>query len=479
MKKVFIVSLLALSASIAAFAQQAETQEGGAATEVNQYGQKVNSYPAEATVQDGILVFQNKSQSYKMWFDVRVQGDAAVFFGYDKNLTQIGNGMAIRRARFAVKAQLDKNWYGELDTDWTSGTPEIKDAYIAFTGVKNLEIKAGNFKENFSIQRNTTSRYLQFMERPMVSYLAPSRHLGINVKYALPYLWASAGVFGPELEGAEAHTAFEDGNKDYGLNSGLSYTGKLVYRPLHKMKDASLHIGAAFSYRNPKASSTDGYNAIRYSSRNTTGINRKKFLDTDAIQYLHHELAWTAELAGHWKGLRWEGAYIARKPFVDEAKWVEKNGESPNFTPAWGWYVQAGYLLFGGSQNYDAGGAKYTRTNNGRKWGDIELCARVEYANFNISKYVMGGSAYAYSLGLNFHVTRNVKFVINYQYNDNDIFANGKGAQDGTDKTAKNPFCTGYDKDGNVTKYPGDIAANSASKGIDYHMIACRFQVAF
>ena len=464
MKKVFLITLLALFAS-SAFAQEK--------AEVNQYGQKVNSYPIDATVQDGILVFQNKAQNYKMWFDIRVQGDAAVFFGYDKNLTQIGNGMAMRRTRFAVKAQLDKNWYGELDTDWTSGAPEIKDAYIAFTGVKNLEIKAGNFKENFSIQRNTTSRYLQFMERPMVSYLAPSRHMGINVKYALPAIWASAGVFGPELEGSEAQQAFEDANKDYGLNSGLSYTGKIVYRPLHKMKDASLHIGAAVSYRNPKASFTDGLSGIRYSSRNTTGINRKKFMETDAILYLDHELAWTFELAGHYKGLRYEGAYIARKPFVNDAKYIELNGEAPNFTPAWGWYVQAGYLLFGGNQNYDAGGAKYTRTNNGREWGDIELCARVEYADFNISKYVMGGSAYAYSLGLNFHVTRNVKFVINYQYNDNDIFANGKGKQDGTDK---GKYYTGYDKDGKPTLYPGDIVKGS---GVDYHMIACRFQVAF
>ena len=257
MKKLFLLSAMALM-SLAAFAQEKTTAQ----TEVNQYGQKVNSYPAEATVQDGILVFQNKAQNYKMWFDIRVQGDAAVFFGYDKNLTQIGNGMCMRRTRFAVKAQLDKNWYGELDTDWTSGTPEIKDAYIAFTGVNNLEIKAGNFKENFSIQRNTTSRYLQFMERPMVSYLAPSRHMGINVKYALPAIWASAGVFGPELEGAEAQTAFEDVNK-LGYNCGLSYTGKVVYRPLHKMKDGSLHIGAAVSYSNPKASSTDGYHAIR------------------------------------------------------------------------------------------------------------------------------------------------------------------------------------------------------------------------
>lgn len=465
MKKVLLISLFAFFASVAAFAQQAE---------VNQYGQKVNSYPIDATVQDGILVFQNKAQNYKMWFDIRVQGDAAVFFGYDKNLTQIGNGMQMRRSRFAVKAQLDKNWYGELDTDWTSGTPEIKDAYIAFTGVKNLEIKAGNFKENFSIQRNTTSRYLQFMERPMVTYLAPSRHMGINVKYAIPALWVSAGAFGPALEDAETHTAIEDGNKDYGLNCGMSYTGKIVYRPLHKMKDASLHIGGAVSYRNPKTSSTDGYNAVRYSTRNTTGINRKKFLDTDAIKYLDHELAWTAELAGHYKGLRWEAAYLARLPYVDVSK-----SQMTDITPAWGWYVQAGYLLFGGTQNYDAGGAKYTRVNAGKEWGDIELCARVEYLNLNISKYCMGGSAYAYSLGLNFHVTRNVKFVINYQYNDNDIFANGKGEQDGTDKTAKGPYRTGYDASGNVTYYPGDIAANSKSKGIDYHMLACRFQVAF
>ena len=66
---------------------------------MNQYGQKVNSYPVDATVQDGIMVFQNKAQNYKFWFDIRVQGDAAVFFGYDKNLTKIGNGMLMRRTR--------------------------------------------------------------------------------------------------------------------------------------------------------------------------------------------------------------------------------------------------------------------------------------------------------------------------------------------------------------------------------------------
>ena len=60
-----------------------------------------------------------------------------------------------------------------------------------------------------------------------------------------------------------------------------------------------------------------------------------------------------------------------------------------------------------------------------------------------------------------------------YQYNDNDVFANGKGDHKGTDKGA---YYTGYDADGKRTLYPGDIKSGS---GVDYHMLACRFQVAF
>ena len=122
MKKTILLSLLALAVSMTAAAQTNRQDE---TTDINQYGQIVSSKPVNAALQDGILVFQNKAENYKMWFDVRIQGDAAVYFGQDENLVKIGNGMSMRRTRFAIKAQLDENWYGELDTDWTSGAPEI------------------------------------------------------------------------------------------------------------------------------------------------------------------------------------------------------------------------------------------------------------------------------------------------------------------------------------------------------------------
>ena len=477
MKKVFI-SIFTLLVSVAAFAQE---------TEVNQYGQKVNALPVSATVQDGILVFQNKEANYKMWFDVRVQADAAVYFGAPDfcapeidgkvNTSHIGNGMNIRRSRFAVKAQLDKNWYGELDTDWTSGTPEIKDAYVAFTGVEGLEVKVGNFKENFSIQRNTTSRYLMFMERAMVTYLAPSRHLGVNARYSHNWIWASAGVFGPELEGAEAHTFMEDANKKYGYNEGLSYTGKVVFRPLYKRSDASLHIGGAFSYRNPKTTFDEpGADRLgRFSTRNSTSINRKKYLDTDDVKGLDHELAWTAELAGHWNQLRWETAYIARGMVLDPTK---NTAEYANRTQwAEGWYAQASWLLFGGTQNYDSDGAKYTRTTSEHDWGNLEIAFRYEYCDMNTGKLfsskvadtdIFGGSGQAFTVGLNYYPTKNVKIVLNWQYNDNDRYANAKGSS-----------YIGYGVDGKPTKVPEKAVAKNGKIGVDYQMLALRFQVAF
>lgn len=122
MKRVVFVSLAAFLA-VSLSAQTTDTKKDSE-VELNQYGQQVNSIPGQVKIQDGIMVLDAKKIDYKMWFDIRVQGDAAVFFGGPDftssqldgkdNPNHIGNGMSIRRARFAVKAQLDRNWYGEM-----------------------------------------------------------------------------------------------------------------------------------------------------------------------------------------------------------------------------------------------------------------------------------------------------------------------------------------------------------------------------
>ena len=453
MRKLITVIAIALLSVSAAFAQKV--------TKYNQYGVAVESDVLDVEAQDGILVLESPKSGYKLWFDSRVQADGAVYFGAPEWADPIGAGTSIRRARFAVKAQIDKDWYGEFDMDLANGLVELKDAIVRYTGIPNLDLQVGNFKENFSIQRNTTSRYLQFIERPMVcSALAPSRHLGINAKYAKDWLWASAGLFAQKVAGIEEWELTADNNKDFGRNAGYSATAKVVFRPLYKMDNASLHIGGAVSYRTPKVTD-DSYGCYRASARNSTNINRKKYLDTNNLPGFNHNLLYTLELAGHWNALRYETAYMATDVYfnADAADNVTKHFG--------GWYAQAGYLLFGGKQRYDAKGGKYTKVERGRDWGDVELCARYEFCDLNDGT-VFGGSAEAYTLGLNYYINENVKMQLNYQFNNNDRYANGK------DK-----LFVGLDADGNPTRDYTKVVTASGKAGVDYHMLTIRFEIDF
>lgn len=459
MKQIRTLLVLITAATATAFAQQSDVK-------YDQYGMEVKAHPVKSEMRDGILVFESKDAGYKFWFDGRVQADYATFFGVDKDFDPIGDGASIRRARLAIKAQVTKDWYGEIDLDFANGIAELKDAIVRFDGVKNWEFQVGNFKESFSIQRNTSSRYLQFMERTMVSYLAPSRHLGAQVKYNNEQFWVAGGVFFMPIAGLEEITNVQDNNKDYGRSTGHSFTGKAVWRPLHKSASSQLHLGAAISYRTPKASDAPAdFGGMRYSTRNSTSINRKKYLDTDVIKGVDHELLYTIEAAGSYEGLRYEAAYIGNTvKLKDDSPMTNKLDK--NFG---GWYAQAGYLLFGGRQRYDSNGAKFNRVERGRKWGDIEVAARYEYLNLNdFDGDVYGGSAQAYTLGVNYWVNNNVKLMINYQYNDNDRFANGK-----------NKLLVGRDAQGNPTKDFTKVVDPKGKAGVDYSMISVRFEVVF
>ena len=459
--------LAALVLGSMAFAQNADKKEA-----VDQYGNTVNVKALETSSRDGILVFESKDKDYKFWFDSRVQVDfGAYFLQKDQKdwADPIGNGASIRRARFAVKTQITKDWYGEVDMELANGSFELKDAVVRYNGLKNWQFTVGSMKPDFTMSRNTSSRYLMFMERPMViNAFAPSRHLGVFGKYTNKYVFAGASILFQEIEGQETRDYVEANNKDYGMDEGLSYVGKVVVRPINE-PDYGIHVGGAVMYDQPKTSDEMGvYNGTRFSCRNATNISRKKYIDTDDIKNTDHNLIATAELAGHVNGLRIESAWMSDWTYMDPEKVVL---DKPYHFQ--GWYVEGGYLLLGGKQSYDSDGAKFNRVRNGRSWGDIELALKYEFLDMNDyegrgEQAIYGGSAELYGAALNFYFTKNVKIALNYQYVNNDRYANGKGKL----------YC-GLDAEGNATKDFTKVAAADGEAGVNYHMLLARFQVAF
>ena len=463
MKKTVLL-LAALVLGSMAFAQTEDKAKA-----VDQYGNTVDVKSVSASSRDGIMVFESKDKDYKLWFDSRVQVDFGHYFGAQEWADPIGDGASVRRARFAVKTQITPDWYGEVDMELANGSFELKDALVRYTGLENWQFNVGSMKPDFSMSRNTSSRYLEFMERPMVvNAFAPSRHLGVFGKYTNKYVFAGASILFQEIEGQETRDYVEANNKDYGMDEGLSYVGKVVVRPINE-PDYGIHVGGAVMYDQPKTSDEMGvYNGTRFSCRNATNISRKKYIDTDDIKNTDHNLIATAELAGHVNGLRIESAWMSDWTYMDPEKVVL---DKPYHFQ--GWYVEGGYLLLGGKQSYDSDGAKFNRVRNGRSWGDIELALKYEFLDMNDyegrgEQAIYGGSAELYGAALNFYFTKNVKIALNYQYVNNDRYANGKGKL----------YC-GLDAEGNATKDFTKVAAADGEAGVNYHMLLARFQVAF
>ena len=135
--------------------------------------------------------------------------------------------------------------------------------------------------------------------------------------------------------------------------------------------------------------------------------------------------------------------------------------------------MEGACLLLGGKQSYDSDGAKFNRVRPGRSWGDIELVAKYEFLDMNDyqgrgDQAIYGGSAELYGAGLNFYFSKNVKIALNYQYVNNDRYANGKGK-----------LYVGLDAAGKPTKDFTQVTAADGKAGVNYHMLLARFQVAF
>ena len=360
----------------------------------NQYGVAVDRKELKSEARNNILVFESKDQDYKVWFDNRVQVDGATFFGLNSDYNKIGNGVSLRRVRFAMKTQLTKDWYGEVDMDMADGFFELKDAIIEYDGLKNWEFKMGNFKEDFSMERTTSSRYLSMIERPMVAQaLAPSRHLGVQAAYLRDHFRWSGGMFFQEVAGSEEATNVQDNNKDFGRSQGYSLTTKMGWMPYTRDREKGFYIGGKASYRTPKTDMATGeYGGVRYSTRNSTSINRKKYIDTDVIKDVNHSWLYGVEGAAYYKGLKFQSEWIGSH--------VTAKNDSYNFG---GYYFTLGYMLFGGNQHFNVAEGEFTQPGRGKKWGDVELVLRYDYLDLN-DKDIYGGSGENYTAGLNFYI---------------------------------------------------------------------------
>ena len=309
--------------------------------------------------------------------------------------------MEWRRTRINIKGSVNKHWSYKATYDFNSekDTANLDEGYVKYDTKKGFTITAGKTKADMMLEQRTSSKWISTVERGLlnamnekVNYLVGKPGDGAGVKLGF---YAKESRISGAISVFDAYKNDSDDDNDMILHS----TARLNYSP--KMgKNEYAHFGVSYGMADYKGETSKAELQL--------GIHQgDKTLLADAA-------------AGDITNLGIEAAYV-NGPFSVQAEYFDNETELEDGTKGFEWdgyYSQLSYILTGETRGYKWKGAKFDKIKPKGKNGAIELVLR--YEDISIDDADEGTVAAnevdidRTVLGVNWYVTKTVKFMANY-----------------------------------------------------------------
>tara|TARA_R110002073_G_scaffold6555_2_gene38606 strand:- start:18125 stop:19531 length:1407 start_codon:yes stop_codon:yes gene_type:complete len=342
----------------------------------------------EITIKDKFEI-KSADKDFSLRVGGRIQADAAA---YSEDARKHNDGTEMRRARLFVQGTLWEAWKYKLQYDFVStGNSGIADAYIQYAGLKDWTFTVGHFKQAFSLQNMTSSKYITFTERGLPHLFTPGRAIGIAAGRSSNNWSVNAGFFGEGIDGASSD---ED--------EGYAITGRATYAPILDQQQ-HVHLGTSISYRN-----SGSIDAIRFRERPESHLTNTFEVDTGSLN-ADSNLRLVGELAYTYGSLSLQGEYY----YID----IERDGPNPDLDFS-GYYLEGSWFLTDDMRSYSGNKGSYgkvkPRSIVGKGGiGAWQLAVRFSSVDLNDND-ITGGDAQNFSLGLNWYATNNIRMSANY-----------------------------------------------------------------
>lgn len=337
----------------------------------------------ELSSADGNFKIKIRGRLFADWATISDNGGKAV------------DATEFRTARLGIEGVVMKDVIYKFEMDFAANKSSIKDASLTWD-LKPVAVTVGHFKTPTSLEEQTSSNYLTFLERgAFTDAFAFSRQMGIAANYAHNDITFKAGMF----QGAA--------NGGAGTVQGRTYAARITYTP--KFDGGFIHVGAsAFHRENDQDDLT-----ILYRQRVPSHLSGR-YVNTDNID-AQSDTFFGAELAGVMGPLSVQG----------EWGWMKANGLTGGMDAKFnGGYVDVSYILTGESRGYKNGAfgrIKVSRPVFQGGSGAWQVAARYDVIDLtDTATNVFGGKQTSYVVGVNWHLNDYSRVMANYSKSDVD-----------------------------------------------------------
>ncbi len=356
-----------------------------------------------------VLFFSKMTaQEKKVKINGRIQFDYE-FLKRDR-VTDWFNGNEFRRVYLSASGALSSHFKYKVELGFAHAAPHFKDLYIKYSNEKLGNFYAGSKPEPTGLDMVTSSKYIPFFERAMLTAMQNGRN-GSGLHYD-NFNLLGGKVF---LQMAMTNNGSAgEGFKDANLEIGENFSARMGFLPLFDEDNHTLiHLGFNFAHR--------PYRDLKFRPENHMGGQYQYvFPGGDNRQTMGFEFA-----AGY-QSFSLQSEYKT----LTVANDVDKNYGVNSF------YVMGSYLLTGEHRPYKHGAFSRIKPNNDVEhggWGAIELLAR--YSGMQMSTDVVDANpgkpkeVNNLTFGLNWYLTSHIRFMYNYVITDdkNAVLGNLKG----------------------------------------------------
>lgn len=293
---------------------------------------------------------------------------------YNLTIPPFDDAQALRSARIGVEGIMWELMRYRAEFDFANGdgfalnvngaVVDIKDVFLEMTRLPIVgNVRAGYFKEPFSLEWQTQQIFLTFMERSVMDRgrpvfldpaqkqiqnfntdLVPGRSTGVMAHNTIMdgRIYGATGWFRVDSD----NQGFDNGDGDY------AYTSRLTALPLWQQNGRyMIHVGGAYSYREYRDPAPGGGNLPAFNTRIAT-LGTPLLLNTGIIPDVDRADFYGAELAAVFGPLSFQAEYAGAD--------LNRVHNSPALN-YWGAYGYVSYFLTGENRCYNKRIAAFDR----------------------------------------------------------------------------------------------------------------------
>jgi phosphate-selective porin OprO/OprP len=351
----------------------------------------------------------------------------------------------VTRARPILEGTVGGIYDFKFMPDFGQGKAIIQDAYVTARFLPEFQLTAGKFKSPVGLERLQSASDIRFVARAFPTQIAPNRDIGLQiggnvasdrVSYAVAYLNGS--------NDGSSSDAFSPSDKD--PNSAKEWAGRLFTLPFAESDVFALRgfgIGIASTYTDQEG---------------TTSQTLLPTYKTDAqTNFFQYRTGATATIANGSRVRLAPQLYYYVGPFGIMAEYTHESQDVSRFAGAayredtmdnYAWQVAAYWFLTGEEESFKGFKPNRIFSLADHTWGAWELVARYNVLNVDNAAFTGGAASFAdpntqaseasaWTLGVNWYLNENVKWVLNYEQTSFD-----GGATGGADRVDEKAFLT-------------------------------------